>query len=633
MHIQCMSNVRERLAKHRAHPAPEELLEKVWPPMLAVLAQPPLKEDDYWLEVKYDGYRGIAALSAGRLAFQSRNKLDLSPRFPDAARAIAQLRMAEAVIDGEVVAFDAKGATRFQELMTPGVEHHYMAFDLLWLDGEDVRGRPIEERRDLLESVLARIPRPIHLSERLNESLEGALAEAKRRGLEGVVAKRRGSVYRGGRSSDWLKIKVFQAQEVVIVGYTPISTGSNEIGALLVGVRDGNQYRFAGKVGTGFTQAMRRQLRAKLEADRIQEPPVVDPPRERDAIWVKPRYVAQVEFSEWTRDGKLRQPSFQGLREDKKPEDVSREMPQPVSESKRVEPKKPKASKVATDTPKVELTHPYKIIYPKSGLTKRDVFNYFSEIAPFILPALEERALAFEQWPQGISKPGIFRQHAKGVPPWATTASVPHERGQVSHLIVDRPEMLLWLANQSALTLHIPSSRISRLTEPDWVVFDLDPPEGRWNDLIEIANALRKFLQQLGIDSVPKTSGKRGLHVLVPVARGHTHQDALEFAVAITQTLERGLPRLATTERTIAKRQGRVYLDAMQNGYGKTMVAPYSLRAIEGAPASTPLRWSEVTPKLDPSKFNLKTIPARLKDVGNLFSPVLEGRQHLPRLR
>ncbi len=360
---------------------------------------------------------------------------------------------------------------------------------------------------------------------------------------------------------------------------------------------------------------------------------MVDPPRERDAIWVKPRYVAQVEFSEWTRDGKLRQPSFQGLREDKKPEDVSREMPQPVSESKRVEPKKPKASKVATDTPKVELTHPDKIIYPKSGLTKRDVFNYFSEIAPFILPALEERALAFEQWPQGISKPGIFRQHAKGVPPWATTASVPHERGQVSHLIVDRPEMLLWLANQSALTLHIPSSRISRLTEPDWVVFDLDPPEGRWNDLIEIANALRKFLQQLGIDSVPKTSGKRGLHVLVPVARGHTHQDALEFAVAITQTLERGLPRLATTERTIAKRQGRVYLDAMQNGYGKTMVAPYSLRAIEGAPASTPLRWSEVTPKLDPSKFNLKTIPARLKDVGNLFSPVLEGRQHCVRYR
>jgi bifunctional non-homologous end joining protein LigD len=620
-----MSTVRERLAKHRAHPAPEELLQRVWPPMLAVLAQPPLKEDDYWLDVKYDGYRGLAGLSAGRLAFQTRNKLDLSPRFPDVARAIAKLRVPEAVIDGEVVAFDAQGVTRFQQLMTPGVEHHYMAFDLLWLDGEDIRGRPIEERRELLENLLGEVARPIHLSERLNEKLEEALAEARRRGLEGVIAKRRGSIYRGGRSSDWLKLKVFQAQEVVIVGYTPISTGSNEIGALLVGVREGNQYRFAGKVGTGFTQAMRRQLRAKLESDRIEAPPVVDPPRERDAIWVKPRYVAQVAFSEWTRDGKLRQPSFQGLREDKKPEEVSREMPEPV-------PVKPKASKAATDTPKVELTHPDKVIYPKSGLTKRDVFNYFSEIAPFILPALDERALAFEQWPQGISKPGIFRQHAKGVPPWATSASVPHERGQVSHLIVDRPETLLWLANQSALTLHIPSSRISRLTEPDWVVFDLDPPEGRWDELIELANALRKFLQQLGVDSIPKTSGKRGLHVVVPIARGHTHQDALEFAVAITQTLERGLPKLATTVRTIAKRQGRVYLDALQNGYGKTMVAPYSLRAIEGAPVSTPLHWSEVTPKLDPLSFNLKTMRARLKEVGNLFSPALEGSQHLPRL-
>jgi bifunctional non-homologous end joining protein LigD len=620
-----MSTVRERLAKHRTHPAPEELLQRVWPPMLAVLAQPPLKEDDYWLDVKYDGYRGLAGLSAGRLAFQTRNKLDLSPRFPDVARAIAKLRVPEAVIDGEVVAFDAQGVTRFQQLMTPGVEHHYMAFDLLWLDGEDIRGRPIEERRELLENLLGEVARPIHLSERLNEKLEEALAEARRRGLEGVIAKRRGSIYRGGRSSDWLKLKVFQAQEVVIVGYTPISTGSNEIGALLVGVREGNQYRFAGKVGTGFTQAMRRQLRAKLESDRIEAPPVVDPPRERDAIWVKPRYVAQVAFSEWTRDGKLRQPSFQGLREDKKPEEVSREMPEPV-------PVKPKASKAATDTPKVELTHPDKVIYPKSGLTKRDVFNYFSEIAPFVLPALDERALAFEQWPQGISKPGIFRQHAKGVPPWATSASVPHERGQVSHLIVDRPETLLWLANQSALTLHIPSSRISRLTEPDWVVFDLDPPEGRWNDLIELANALRKFLQQLGVDSIPKTSGKRGLHVVVPIARGHTHQDALEFAVAITQTLERGLPKLATTVRTIAKRQGRVYLDALQNGYGKTMVAPYSLRAIEGAPVSTPLHWSEVTPKLDPLSFNLKTMRARLKEVGNLFSPALEGSQHLPRL-
>jgi len=614
----------------RPHPPPESLLEKVWPPMLATLAQPPIREDEYWLEVKYDGYRGVAALSAGRLAFQTRNKLDLSGRFPDVARALSQLRTAEVVLDGEVVAFDPKGVARFQQLMTPGVEHHYIVFDLLWLDGEELRKRPIEERRDLLESVLAGVTGPIQLSQRLDYALNDVLKEVKRLGLEGVMAKRRGSAYTGARSSDWLKIKVFQAQEVVIVGYTPISTGSNEIGALLVGIRDGEQYRFAGKVGTGFTHVVRQELRGKLERERIENPAIVDPPRERGAIWVKPKYVAEVAFGEWTRDGRLRHPSFQGLREDKKPEEVIRELPKKIEGAEAPDATRP--SGVSVKAPTVELTHPDKVLYPKSGITKRDVFGYFRHIAPFMLPALQERALAFEQWPQGIAKPGIFRQHAKGIPSWATTAAVPHERGKVSHLVVDRSETLLWLANQSALTLHIPSSRISRLTEPDWVLFDLDPPEGKWNDLIELADALRKFLQQLGIDSVPKTSGKRGLHVVVPIARGHTYEDALNFAVAITRTLENGLPKLATTERSIAKRQGRIYLDAMQNGYSKTMVAPYSLRAVEGAPASTPLRWAEVTPALDPLKFNIKTMQARLNEVGDLFAPVLKGRQRLPRL-
>jgi len=623
----------------RPHPPPESLLAKVWPPMLATLAQPPIREDEYWLEVKYDGYRGIAALSAGRLAFQTRNKLDLSGRFPDVARALLQLRTAEVVLDGEVVAFDPKGVARFQQLMTPGVEHHYIVFDLLWLDGDDLRKRPIEERRDLLESVLAGVAGPIQLSQRLDYALNDVLKEVKRLGLEGVMAKRRGSAYTGARSSDWLKIKVFQAQEVVIVGYTPISTGSNEIGALLVGVRDGEKYRFAGKVGTGFTHAVRQDLRGKLERERIENPAVVDPPRERGAVWVKPKYVAEVAFGEWTRDGRLRHPSFQGLREDKKPEEVIRELPKkveggvPPDASRSSVDVNKRVARASVKAPTVELTHPDKVLYPKSGITKRDVFEYFRHIAPSMLPALQERALAFEQWPQGIAKPGIFRQHAKGIPSWATTAAVPHERGKVSHLVVDRAETLLWLANQSALTLHIPSSRISRLTEPDWVLFDLDPPEGKWNDLIELADALRKFLQQLGIDSVPKTSGKRGLHVVVPIARGHTYEDALNFAVAITRTLERGLPKLATTERSIAKRQGRIYLDAMQNGYSKTMVAPYSLRAVEGAPASTPLRWAEVTPALDPLKFNIKTMQARLNEVGDLFAPVLKGHQRLPRLQ
>lgn len=599
-----------------AHPAPTALLDKVWPPMLATLARLDAKLRDYQAEVKYDGYRGLAGISGGKLGFLTRNKLELSGRFPEIAQALSRLKVGEAVIDGEVVAVDAKGISRFQLLMTPDANQEFAAFDLLWLDGQDLRQRPLEERRDLLESVLAGVPSPLRLAERIDGSLEDALAVAKRRGLEGLLAKRRGSPYVGGRSSDWLKLKVVQSQEVAIVGFTPISSGGNEIGALLVAVYDGKQFQFAGKVGTGFAQALRRQLRALLEKDRIPAPAVVGAPRERDAIWVQPKYVAQVTFGEWTRDGRMRHPSFQGLREDKKPEEARREIPQTQSGEKAI----------------VTLTHPDKVLFPKSGLTKQDVFKYFEEVAPVMVPALEGRPIAFEQWPKGIGFPSIFRQHAKGVPPWATTASVKHDGGDVSHLIVDRPETLLWLANQSALTVHIPAARLPTLSEPDWVVFDLDPGEHEWKVVIDVATALRGFLQKLGLESVVKTSGKRGLHVLVPLARGHTHQDAVDFAVAITQTLEKGLPELATTERSISKRRGRLYLDAFQNGFGKTIVAPYAVRAVEGAPVSTPLAWSEVSPKLDPQAFTIKTLRARLDKVGDLFAPALKGAQRLPRL-
>ena len=641
-----------------SHPDPEALLKKVWPPMLATLAKPSsVDEGEFVFEVKYDGYRGLAAISGGRVAFQSRNGLDLSSRFPDIARALSQIKVGEAVIDGEVVATDARGVSHFQQLMAQGAEHQYVAFDLLWLEGEDLRPRPLEERRDLLESVLAAASPPIVLSERLEGSVSEVLAEAKKRGLEGVMAKRRGSPYSPGRSTDWLKLKVNQSQEVAIIGFTPISKGGDEIGALLVAVHDGAGFRYAGKVGTGFSNELRRKLRAMLEKDRIERSAAPDAPRMRDAIWVKPKYVAQVAFTEWTRDGKMRHPSFQGLRDDKKPEQVAREVPKAVEGEQRPA-KGRRARSAAAQSPKrsdeklgvwhsrksgqaapaskvepVALTHPDRLVFPKSKIAKRDVFEYYRQIAPVMVPALAGRPLALQQWPKGIDGPSFFRQNVSGAPAWASFVDVEHGRRTVRHLIVDRPETLLWLANQSALTLHIWSSRVPHLNEPDWVVFDLDPTEGRWAELIQIANTLRRLLEQLGLESVPKTTGKRGLHVLVPVARGHTYADTLEFAVAITRVLEKSFPEVATTERSISKRGGRIYLDAFQNGEGKTIVAPYSLRAIEGAPVSTPLRWGEVTDKLDPMQLNLKTVPRRVQEVGDLFAPALGGKQRLPRLK
>lgn len=635
------------------HPEPKALMKKVWPPMLATLAEPERagELERYLFEVKYDGYRGIAAVSNGRVCFVTRNGLDLTARFPEIARALSRMVVPEAVFDGEVVAYDAKGVSKFESLLTPGADHRFAVFDLLWLDGEDLRKRPVEERRDLLESVLANVPPPLEVAERIRGEATDVIAEAERRGLEGVIAKECGSLYEGKRSRAWLKLKVSQAQEVAIIGYTPITNGKKEIGALLVGVADPEGgFRYAGKVGTGYSAKLRRELWDRLEKDRIDLPPAKDAPRMKVARWVSPKLVAQVRFTEWTRDGKLRHPAFLGLRADKKPEEAKREIPVAVEPagkatakgSRRAPSTAKKAARTATlprPSPKKEarrveevaLTSGTRVVYPGAEVTKADVFAYYRDVAPMMVRALEGRPLALKQWPRGIAQGGFYRQNVPDLPEWSSRADVPTQKRTVSHPIVDREETLLWLANRSALELHMWHSRVPHLTEPDWVAFDLDPGDGPFEDLLTVASALRGLLEKLGLASVPKTSGKRGLHVLVPVARGHNYKDTLEFSMAITGALGHALPEIATTERAIKSRGGRLYLDAFQNGEGKTIIAPYSLRGVEGAPVSTPLRWSEVNAKLDPKAFTLKTVRKRLDKVGDLFAEALDGKQRLPR--
>ncbi len=307
------------------HPLPMDLLLRVWPPMLATSARPEEVSGDRVLEVKYDGFRALAGLSGGQVSLQSRNGLDLAPRFPAVAGALGRLVVGEAVVDGEIVAFDRAGVSRFQLLQGSGGRLRYVLFDLLWHEGEDLRGRPLEERQELLASLLADAPETLALAEPVAGTVAESLDRARREGLEGIVAKRRASRYQGGRGRDWLKVKVAGAQEVAVVGFTPITTGEKAIGALLVAVREGRGYRYAGKVGTGYTQAARRELFRRLAPDRVDAPAVADPPRLREARWVRPRLVAQVAFTEWTADGRLRHPSFHGLRDDKRPEDCGRE--------------------------------------------------------------------------------------------------------------------------------------------------------------------------------------------------------------------------------------------------------------------------------------------------------------------
>ncbi|MCY1016852.1 non-homologous end-joining DNA ligase [Pyxidicoccus sp. MSG2] len=440
---------------------PEALLERVWPPMLARLSVPEAVSDTtHVYEVKYDGFRAVASLVGGKLAFHSRRGNDLSARFPALAEALRGLDVRDAVMDGEIVALDAKGRSRFQLLQNQaGVEQRYVIFDLLWLDGEDLRGLPLEERRARLEQLLKGVKPPLQLSERVEVSLTRALATAQRRGWEGLIAKRKGSAYVGTRSDDWLKLKVLAGQEVVILGYLPIQNerAKTEIGALLLGVHDEAGFHDVGKVGTGFSTKDRRSLRKLLDKDRVSQPMAADAEPRKGAVWVRPKHVAQVQFTEWTEDGRLRHPVYQGLRTDKQPVEVVRELPAPVARKARraeagalpeaarnnVRPVREgtagregtsvaslkaaragarttragtagrqerattgtrraptalaartaavHAKDVETETSvgRAKLTHGDRVIFPDSGLMKADVFAYYREVAPLLVPVLE----------------------------------------------------------------------------------------------------------------------------------------------------------------------------------------------------------------------------------------------------
>jgi bifunctional non-homologous end joining protein LigD len=600
---------------------PKQLLKKVFPPMLATLADGPPQNDAEWVyELKYDGFRAVIAITQSGIAMLSRNELDLAPRFPKTFEALKKIKAKELVVDGEVVVLDEHGAPRFQ-LLQQGGNERLILFDILWLNGQDLRRLPYTERRKLLEKAFAKPPAGIAVSQVLAMSGQEALQHATREGWEGVIAKLKSSVYETRRSKEWLKIKAINEQELAIVGFQPSNATDREIGSLHLAVNENGQLRYAGKVGTGFSSQMRVWLRDELAKDVVPKPLVKDAPRVKTAIWTRPRLVAQVAFSEWTGDHRLRHPSFLGLRDDKSVEEVVKEKPASVPDAQS----------------KVTFTNPGRLLYPNDGITKKDVAAYYEAVAEPMLRALQDRPLALEHWNQGIHKPAWFHQSiGKEGPPWLKVVETPTrttKSGVARHLVVDSVDALRWLAQMSALTIHMWSSREGSLEEPDWILFDLDPAKGKGiEQAIEAAVVMRKLLENLELPGVPKTSGKRGIHVFVPLQPGYTHEEVAEFACSIAAAVAAKVPGI-TVERALAKRRGRLYLDCMQNGYGKTVVAPYSPRAIDGAPVSAPLKWSEITKKLDPLKYTIRTMPNRLAKVGDLFAKVFENPAKLPKLK
>jgi bifunctional non-homologous end joining protein LigD len=605
---------------------------RTYAPMLATLAEEVPRGAGWAFEVKWDGYRAITMLAGGEATLTSRKGNDLSSRFSGVAREIPKaVKTPNCVLDGEVCALDESGRSSFSAMQQgkPGTPIVYYVFDVLEIDGEPVVDLPLVERRKRLEGLLDRRNKTVRLSEMFDDG-KALLEAAKQQQLEGIMAKRLDSRYLPGkRTRDWLKIKTHSEQEFVIAGYTK-GTGrrATSFGSLVLGFYAGGELVYAGNVGTGFNSREIEKLLDQLRPLRRDTPPFREVPkmpkvRKSDVIWVEPKLVAEVEFAEWTHDGRLRAPSYQGLREDKAAEEVRRE--------------KPIADRITKGTRELKLSNLDKVFFPAEGITKGDLIEYYRAVAPVLVPHLKDRPFTMVRWPDGIEAGRFFQKDAPShMPEWistfrtlVSTRESPRQKKWVNFPIVNDELALLWMVNMGCIDMNTWYSRVDKPDRPDWVLFDLDPsPDVGFKETVQVALLVKQALDAFGLVGFPKTSSAEGMHILVPIERRYTYADTRQFAEIVAGAIARTNRGLATTEWTKSKRRG-VLIDANQNGEGKTIASAYSVRPRPGAPVSTPLRWNEVNEKLDPLAFTMPAVLERVRKHGDLFEGVLKTRQRL----
>jgi bifunctional non-homologous end joining protein LigD len=600
--------------------------------MLATTDENVPKGDSWLFEVKWDGYRALAYVRGGEAQLLSRKGNDLTARFAKVAKELAKaVKTPDCVLDGEVCALDEDGRPSFSAMQQgkPGTPIVYEAFDVLEVDGEPLVDLPLHERRARLERLLDRRYTTVRVSDAFDDG-QSLYEAAVEQHLEGIVAKRADSPYRQGRRTrEWLKIKTHGRQEFVIAGYTKgQGRRSGRFGSLVLGVWRGDELAYAGNVGTGFTDQVIDELLAKLRPLEQKECPFPVVPkmpkvRKADVVWVRPELVCEVEFVEWTHDGRLRAPSFQGLREDKAAREVHREEPLPTE------------LRVGRRT--LKLSNLDKVFFPEEGITKGDLLAYYRSVAPLLLPHLKDRPFTMKRYPDGIAGGHFFQKDApKHMPDWiptrefeVSTRDSPRQRRKIRAPLVNDELALLWMVNMGCIDLNTWYSRVDRPERPDFVLFDLDPAaDVGFAEVVEVALLVKEVLDALGLAGFAKTSGSDGMHVLVPVERRYTYDQTREFAEIVAGTLARTHQGLVTTEWSKAKRRG-VLIDANQNGEGKTIASVYSVRPHPGAPVSTPLGWEEVRDGLDPKAFGPDVVLARVEQRGDLFEGVLAEKQSL----
>jgi bifunctional non-homologous end joining protein LigD len=599
-------------------------------PMLATLAEELPKGAGWLFEAKWDGYRTIAYFRGGDPNLRTRRDQDYTERFAAVARELPRaLRTSDCVLDGEVCAIDEQGRTSFSAMQKGGYPLVYYVFDLLELEGVPLIDLPFVERRERLDGILDRRNRTVQLSETFDDghALEQA---AVQQGLEGVMAKRAQSRYEPGRRSrDWLKVKPGkQRQEFVIAGYTKgQGRRAGRLGALILAANRGGELHYVGNCGTGFTEAEIEKLMKLLKPlERPTSPfpaaPKMPRIRKGDVVWVEPKLVCEVEFVEWTHDGHLRAPSYQGLREDKSPDEVRPELPleTEIRRGKRV----------------LRLSNLDKVFWPEEGITKGDLLAYYRDVADVLVPHLKNRPFTMKRYPDGAFGKFFFQKDApKHMPEWIArkafraTSRESRQKRMISYPLVNDELALLWMVNMGCIDMNVWYSQVDKPERPDFVLFDLDPsPDVGFKETVQVALLIKEVLDALELEGFPKTSGSDGIHVLVPVARRYTYADTREFAEIVARTLASTHRGLVTTEWSKQKRRG-VLIDSNQNGEGKTIASVYSVRPREGAPVSTPLRWEEVNEELDPHHFTMEVVLRRIERDGDLYGQVLTKRQSI----
>jgi bifunctional non-homologous end joining protein LigD len=612
--------LREALRK-----APKEALPTFVAPELAQPADTPPKAAGWVHELKLDGYRIQVRKDGAKVRLLTRTGLDWTHRMRSIAQQLKDLPAESAVIDGEVVVLDENGLSSFADLQAAFQEGArkpltYFAFDLLHLDGHDTRGLPLVDRKAILAQLLKGIDGDIHFSQHIQADGEVVFQKAGELHAEGIVSKRAASPYVSGRGGDWLKLKCIHEQEFVVGGFTEPGKGGHGVGALLLGYYDAGKLVYAGRTGTGFTQKTHKLLRDELEKLRQAAMPFENPPAEarKGAIWVKPQLVAQVNFANWTADGVVRHAAFKGLREDKAAREVTREeakeatvpakqrttkhvsapTPAKVAAQTTRAPKPEKLKKSELEHARIRLTHPDKVLDAESEMTKQQLADYYWAIAPYMLPYVADRPLSLVRCPEGTGKPCFFQKHAThAVPAGVKSVDVPDKKtGKIeAYITLSTAEALAGLAQMGVLEVHPWGSKNDDLERPDTIIFDLDPDEAiSWRTLADSAADVRDQLASLRLKSFLKTTGGKGLHIVVPMEAKQDWSAVKQFARDFTLAIEQQRPNLYISKMSKAARKGRIFIDYLRNERGSTAVAPYSPRARSGAPVALPLSWSDL---------------------------------------